>query len=191
MKVKERYINIFQRVSLLKAIVGLVAVLVVSAAGLFLYNPPEKARLSRDQQRIQDLQDLTKAIDRYIKNNQKEKIEMCDRCGLEKTVFSSGEISFEGSFIVKSSVSSVVNITGWIPIDFSLNARLGETPTMKLPLDPVNVEPYVFTYSPGKNAAYKLSAALESIENDNLEAEDGGKDENRYEVGTNLNLPPY
>ena len=177
--------------SVLKAIIGLVVVLAVSAAGLFLYNPSEKARLSRDQQRIQDLQSLTKAIDKYLINNQKEKIEICDGCSLEKTVFSSSEISFEGSFVVKSSVSSVVNITGWIPIDFSLNAKIGETPIVKLPLDPVNIEPYVFTYSPGKSGSYKLSAALESTQNDNLEANDGGKDENRYEVGTNLSLPPY
>jgi hypothetical protein len=165
--------------------------LFVLAAGLFFYNPSERARLSRDQQRIQDLQSLTKALDGYLKNNLKEKVYMCDGCTLEKTVFASGAISFESSVTIKDSDSSAVNITGWIPIDFSLNAKTGETPILKLPVDPVNVAPYVFTYSPGKNGFYKLSAALESATNDSLEMDDGGTVEDRYEVGTNLNLPPY
>lgn len=191
MKVLNIDIILFQRVNLLKGVLGLVLVLVVIAVSIFLYNPYEKARLSRDRQRIQDLKNLEKALDTYLKNNRKEKVEMCVGCRLEKTVFTSGEVSFEGSFVVKSSVSSAVNITGWIPVDFSLNAKINQPPIKSLPLDPVNTAPYVFTYSPGKSGSYKLSAALESIQNDSLERDDGGTIEDRYEVGTNLNLPPY
>ena len=190
MKLLNKDVTLFQRISFLKGVLGLAFILVVIGTGLFLYNPFEKARLARDQQRIRDLDNLKIAIDTYLKNNHQEKIEMCAGCRLEKTVFATGEVGFEGSFVPKVSAGSAVNITGWIPIDFSLNAKIGETPIKKLALDAVNMAPYVYTYTPGKAGSYKLSAALESAQNDGLEKDDGGIRDDRYEVGTNLTLPP-
>ncbi len=173
-----------------QALVVFLGLLILIGAFLYFYQPFEKARLSRDQKRIEELTKLKEAIDTYLKNNPGKEGAMCDRCEVGKTIFAAAPISSDGSFYIKNVVSTAVNITGWVPIDFSLNAKIGETPIKVLPVDPTNVHPYVFTYTPGKNASYKLTAALESTQNDSLEKDDGGINENRYEVGSDLSLPP-
>lgn len=179
-----------RRVSLLQVIIGVIIILVITAVSLYVYKPFEKAKLSRDQKRIQDLDRLNAAVEAYLKNNSKTGPTMCDGCQIGEAVFATGLIDLDRSFTLKVATSSAVNITGWVPVDFSLNSKIGKTPIKKLPMDPINTDPYVYTYTPGKKGAYKLTAALESLQNDVLESDDGGTDESRYEVGTDLTLPP-
>lgn len=183
--------NLLKRnISLARGTLGIFVILILISIFLYLYNPYERARLARDQQRIEDLQSLKQALDSYLKNNYKAEPEMCDGCALGKSVFAAGPINLDTSFTLKIATSSAVNITGWLPLDFSLNAKIGETPIKVLPLDPLGIDPYVYTYTPGKNGSYKLSAALESGQNDGLEREDGGTNEDRYEIGADLTLLP-
>ena len=177
------------RVTLIQGAIGLSIVLSLLGFLLYLYNPSEKARQKRDNQRIADLEILKKSIDIYLANNGNESASMCDGCKLDNDVFASQPVTLKSTISTKVVNSSAVNITGWIPIDFSLNAKINETPLSQLPQDPVNLVPYVYTYSPGKNGVYKLTAVLESAQNDNLEADDGGTDDARYEIGTGLSLP--
>ena len=179
-----------KRVYVRQLLVGIFLIFIILGAVLYFYNPQEKARQKRDEQRIADLEYLKKSIDIYLTNNGNESADMCDGCKLDSDIFASQSVTLKGTSSTKVISSSAVNITGWIPIDFSLNAKINETPLSQLPQDPVNLDPYVYTYTPGKNGGYKLTVALESAQNDTLEVDDGGTDDTRYEVGTGLNLPP-
>ena len=165
-------------------------VLILVGGLLYWYNPYEKARIARDETRIRQLQKLDKAIAVYLENNNKTKATTCDGCHLGKDIFSTGAIELDSSLQVKVSTSAAVNITGWVPIDFSLNAKIGGTPIKILPQDPLNEPPYVYTFTPGKSGTYKLSAALESTQNDEIEKNDAGINDTRYELGNDLQLPP-
>ena len=179
-----------KRVYLRQLLVGFFLLFIILGAVLYVYNPNEKARQKRDNQRIADLEYLKKSIDIYLTNNGNESVSMCDGCKLDSDIFASQPIILKGTSSTKVINSNAVNITGWVPIDFSLNAKINETPLSQLPQDPLNIDPHVYTYTPGKNGGYKLTAALESTSNDDLEADDGGIDNTRYEIGTDLSLPP-
>ena len=179
-----------KRVYVRQLVVGIFLLFIILGAVLYVYNPYERARQKRDNQRIADLESLKKSIDIYLANNGNESAGMCDGCKLDNGVFASQPITLKGTISAQVINSSAVNITGWIPIDFSLNAKINETPLSQLPQDPVNIDPYVYTYTPGKNGMYKLTAALESAQNDTLEADDGGTDSTRYEIGSGLSLVP-
>ncbi len=190
MKIINRNIALRSRFSLVKSIIVVLVILILTGGLLYWYNPYEKARIARDETRIQELQELDEAISVYLQNNNKTKATTCDGCAIGKDIFATGDIELDLSLEVKVSTSSAVNITGWIPLDFSLNARIGETPIKKLPQDPLNEPPYVYTFTPGKNGTYKLSAALESIQNDDIERNDAGINETRYELGNDMSLSP-
>ena len=190
MKILNKNVTGHSRFGLVKGIAGMLVILLTVLGLLYWYNPYEKGRLARDDVRIRELKRLDGAIKTYLENNDKSKAETCDSCTIGKDIFATGSVDLEESLKVVSSTSSAVNITGWVPVDFSLNARIGETPIKVLPIDPSNIPPYVYTYTPGKNGTYKLSAALESTQNDSMEKDDLGINDGRYELGNDLQLPP-
>lgn len=190
MKIFNRNVTLHSRFSLVKSIIVVLVVLILVGGLLYWYNPYEKARIARDETRIRQLQKLDEAIAVYLENNSKTKAATCDGCTLGKDIFATGVIELDSSLKVKVSTSSAVNITGWVPLDFSLNAKIGGTPIKRLPFDPSNEPPYVYTFTPGRNGTYKLSAALESTQNDEVEKNDAGINETRYELGNDLSLPP-
>src|SRR3989304_8603081 len=166
-----------------KFLLALAIVFVSVIVVLFLLNPSEKAKQARDQQRINDLQNLRKALDYFLTKNAKtsadtEKL-LCTDCDLAKDVFSYRAIELNG-IKTKERHGRFVNGTGWIPIDFSANMKLGETPLKLLPVDPLekgrsvrktfpiislfftNNEDFVYTFTPSKNGKYKLTAKMES-----------------------------
>ena len=190
MKILDKNVTLHTRFSLVKSIIVVLVIFIVFAGIVYWYNPYEKARLSRDETRVQQLQELDRAIKVYLENNDKTKAETCDGCKLGKDIFATGPLALQGSLKVNVNTSLAVNITGWIPLDFSLNAKIGETPVKVLFLDPLNEPPYVYTYTPGKNGTYKLSTALESMQNDSIEIDDAGINDTRYELGNDLSLSP-
>ena len=189
----------------------LVIGLVFVAAFIFLLNPSERSKQGRDQQRITDLENLKKALDYYLTKNAKvgpdnEKI-LCSDCNLAGDVFSYRSIDL-GGVKTKERHGRYVNGTGWIPIDFSANMRLGETPISILPVDPAEkgysirttfpivglfynrTEDFVYTFRPAKNGKYKLTAKMESETGLEKAKDDGGTLEDRFEVGSDLKLKP-
>jgi hypothetical protein len=190
MKIFNRNVTLHSHFSLVKSLVVVLVIFIVFGGFLYWYDPYERARQSRDEIRIQKLQELDKAIQVYLENNDKTKAPTCYGCGLGKDIFSTAPLDLKDTLKVKDSTSQAVNITGWVPIDFSLNARIGETPIKILPLDPLNESPYVYTYTPGKNGTYKLSTALESGQNNGIEIDDAGINDTRYELGNDLQLSP-
>ena len=190
MKILDKNVTLHTRFSLVKSIIVVLVIFIVFAGLVYWYNPYEKARLSRDDTRVRQLQEIDRAIKVYLENNDKTKAETCDGCTIGKEIFATGPLETQDSLKMTAVTSVAVNITGWVPLDFSLNAKIGETPLKFLFLDPLNEPPYVYTYTPGKNGTYKLSTALESTQNDDTEIDDGGINDTRYELGNDLSLLP-
>ncbi len=169
---------------ILPSLVGLV--LVVAVVG-FLVNPFEKMRESRDQKRLEDLERLEKAIEFYLKNNAQDP-KLCDSCQ-SGSLFSHQPLS---SLAKSTSViqSTGVGGSGWVPLDFSLNAGLNKTPLLSLPVDPINQDPYVYVFTVGEAGKFKLTSKFEAAKNAAIMAEDGGKHSDLYETGTDKSLAP-
>ena len=186
-------------------------VMVFAVVGFFLLNPAERSKQTRDQQRVTDLQELKKALDFFLTKNAKissdtEKL-LCTDCDLTKDVFSYRSIEID-SLTTKERHGRFVNGTGWIPIDFSANMKLGETPLKLLPVDPLekgynirktfpvvnlffsNNEGFVYTFTPGKSGKYKLTAKMESKTGLEKAKDDGGTLDDRLEIGSDLSLRP-
>ena len=78
-----------------------------------------------------------------------------------------------------------VDGTGWVKVNLSAQTTVN-VPT--LPIDPANTGNYKYTYK-GNASGYKLLTVLESTQQSPKMANDGGIDNNSYEVGTNLSIP--
>ena len=188
-------------------IVVLVLILFSGLLVLVVYNPMEKNREKRDEQRTVDLGNLKKAIDFYITKNAKVNSPLCQGCNLGKDVFVYREIKLaKGN--VKVVEQRFVNSHGWVPVDLSINAPLFQTPLKILPVDPLEEtlpvrqkvpllngffpkekEDFVYTYTPGENGKYKLTAKMESRKGLEKASSDGGSIVDRYEIGE-LSLVP-
>jgi len=193
----------------LKFLAVLVFLFVATSFFVFFYKPFEKAKEARDKQRINDLKSIKKAIDFYITKNASVGAPLCEGCALGKDVFAYRNINIKlASASVKVKNSRFVNGTGWIPIDFSLNAPLYQTPLELLPVDPLEAtfpvrqrlplvksffpeekEDFVYTFTPGFEGKYKLTAKMESKKGLEKAGSDGGTVVDRYEIGE-LSLAP-
>ncbi len=192
---------------LTKVLIVLTLLIVVILGIFFLLNPLEKAREQRDKQRVSDLKELKKAIDFYITKNAKSLSPLCQGCNLNKDVFAYRSLKLsEGNLIVVNQ--RYVNSHGWIPVDLSLSVDLFHTPLKLLPVDPLEEtypvrqklpfinsffpkekEEFVYTYTPGENGSYKLTAKMESKTGLEEASSDGGRLVDRYEIGE-LRLVP-
>ena len=129
--------KVVMRISPIQGLSLVILGLLMTGGIIYLYNPQEKARQKRDKQRIEALETIKKSIDKYLANNGNESAAMCDSCKLDSDVFTAQSITLKGTNSTIVIDSSAVNITGWAPIDFSLNAKINETPISELPLDPI------------------------------------------------------
>ena len=188
----------------------LLAILVV-ALFIFLINPRELSKQARDERRVADLEKLQRALDFYLTKNakvvaDKSKI-LCPDCSSGQDVFSYRSIVVAG-ITTKERARQYVNSTGWVPVDFSANVKLGETPLLLLPVDPLekgyrvrqnfplismffsSPEDFVYTFTAGKEGKYKLTAKMESNVGLEKAKDDGGNLDERLEVGSDLKLKP-
>lgn len=192
---------------LIKVLVVL-AILIMIVLGVFLiFNPLEKNREKRDQRRVSDLSELKKALDFYITKNAKSLSPLCQSCTVGSDVFVYREIKLSKGN-VKVIAQRYVNSHGWVPVDLSINAGLFHTPLKILPIDPLEEtfsvrqklpvikdlfpkeeEDFVYTYTPGENGKYKLTAKMESKRGLEDASSDGGSIVDRYELGE-LGLAP-
>ncbi len=144
---------------------------VVSAA-----TPPtiEQQREKRDQQRINQLGKLVKAINATY-NNASSSAVLCN--GMAFPCYGNSTLDSRAS-----------DGTGWVKVNLSAYGSL-------LPIDPINsfgASGYHYVYCAdkpvGRLAGYEIDAKLESAKYSSKMATDGGDDVNLYEVGSNLTL---
>ncbi|MBD3366443.1 hypothetical protein GF360_03860 [candidate division WWE3 bacterium] len=127
---------------------------------------------SRDAERIQDLDELNKALQLSLAEEliTLEDTSDCDSC-----------TTLTGSFKVDGK--------GWVKFNV-----MEETPGLRkylnqLPIDSLNEKPYVYEFvANGQTQKFKLSVPLESADNANKMRLDGGVSPGLYEIGTDLSL---
>lgn len=160
--------------TLVELLVVMAIVAVLASVVVLLVNPLEILRKGRDSTRLADMEGISKAI----------------QIGLQDNADSAATFL---CFILTPPCSGTSldpgdmrenNGTGWVKINFSA------LPTMTvpaLPLDPTNNNTYFYTYgSDGTN--YELNAVLESSAQVGKMTEDGGDNNNFYELGSSLTV---
>lgn len=125
-------------------ICGILAVL--TAVFVFLLNPVERMRESRDVQRILDLAEIKKALSFYVSIVEKPDLDLKGNCE---------------SYYESIAGTTAVDGTGWLPVNFD-QIPSGST-IKKLPLDPINDEEHFYSYQciPG-SLKFTLDAKMES-----------------------------
>lgn len=168
--------------TLIELLVVIAVIGVLAAVILLAINPAELLRKARDSTRLQETTNLRKGIDAIIATQTAsvlESIESTNSCTFANPCNSTvGNRSVDG--------------TGWLPIALAEYFPV-------LPIDPLNNQSNVKAangalvtpkiYFATQASAYRIAIYLESAQNVALLSNDGGSDNNIYEVGTNLTSP--
>lgn len=172
----------------LLVVIGILAIL--TAAVVIILNPAELLRQARDSQRFTDLDAVRNAISLYLADQgSNANIGSTSNCHVHDS--GSATTTCTGRFAsgtLQSDADRTVDGNGWIPIDFT-DISSG-SPLSVLPVDPTNNATYFYAYK-GESANYdfELNAALESEKyTGDKDLNDGGDNDNLYEVGSLLTL---
>jgi prepilin-type N-terminal cleavage/methylation domain-containing protein len=193
--------------TLIELLIVIAIIAILSIVVVFVLNPAELLRQSRDSNRISDMATLTTALGIYAAQSGSS-------LGQANTVYVSiadpaatstagdqcqglGLIALPGGYSYQCGSSSTyrkVNGTGWVPINFTNLA--GGSPIGQLPIDPAQSSSsrFYFTYATN-GSQYELTANLESQKykltgsNDQVVG-DGGTLASVYERGNKLGLEP-
>lgn len=134
----------------------------------------ELAKRGRDAARLADLANLQQAINVAVQETTKS---------YSQVLCNSGVVPCMGRS-VPAAINRASNGTGWVKINLN-NQKSVSIPT--LPVDPNNDDAIHYTYcSDGKS--WEINAVLESAQSENRMLTDGGDDDNKYEIGSNLGL---
>lgn len=165
--------------TLMEIIIVIALLAIIMTVAVIILDPVDLIRGSRDSNRISDLSSLQKAINLITQ----------DSPLLSKDILCNGEDypcggrSSDTSYNARSIYGD-----GWIKINLSTQKGV-IIPT--LPQDPLNTDLYHYVYcanNPGNKDGWEIDAVLESKQGVLRMQGDGGSDNNKYEVGTNLNL---
>jgi len=197
----------------LLVVLGLIPVIIGIITGVLKVQ--DYFKTSRDLQRLQDLNLLNSALSFYFQNAtlvDPDGPNLSDR-GVDEsmpTIFVSvpGEKDkfFETCFYYPNGKTYYIYQTnkndyqridgfGWIPINFT---EINYPSLSSLPVDPINKlqSGLYYLYAFQRNPLqYEISAGFESVEfqkggTADRVSNDGGNDENRLELGTNLDIIP-
>lgn len=154
----------------LLVVIAVIAILAV-IVWLFL-NPLEQAKRVRDASRLTDLAQLHQAINTASGEA---------TGSAEQLLCSGNSIPCHGSSHRDTRAN---NSTGWLKVNLSSNKT---TSFGTLPTDQINDAIYHYTYcSDGKN--WEIDAVLESDKQAPLMGSDGGNDNAKYEIGSDLTM---
>lgn len=153
-----------------------IAIIAILATVVFLIiNPMELTRRARDAERFTSLSNLSQAIN----------------VGVQEATNSGVAILCSGSSAYPCNGSSNTGIgtrnsngTGWVKVNLSSQKSVS-VPT--LPADPVNDATLHFTYC-ANDDAWEINTVLESDQQKDKMKNDGGNEDDKYEVGSNLSL---
>ncbi len=144
---------------------------ILMAAVVLAINPVEMMRKSRDSNRLSDMDTVRKAIDLAVADG--------------ATLTAATGDSVTGTRVVTG--------TGWVAVDVANYLAT-------LPIDPKNSATFTDAsgtpgvtgtyYYASDGSGYELNCYLESGDNKDKYKTDGGNDDTRYEVGTDLTLLP-
>ena len=181
----------------LLVVVAIIAVLAVTVT--LILNPAELVKQGRDATRLSDLSALQSAVALYLADVASPGIGGADgtACSSLSEWCTSGTTG-RAAATCSVTTSTVVDGSGWVKVDF---AQISSgSPLARLPMDPNNTstncgegnEACFYSYA-CNGTYYELNAAMESTRYINgggsdVESDDGGDDENLYEVGNDPGL---
>lgn len=161
--------------TLVELLIVIVIIAVLAAIIALLVNPAELIKRGRDAQRLSDFNNLHRAINIVIQ----------DSTNSSQALLCNGVV---GSCTSNStSGTRVPNGGGWVKVNLSVQTVVS---LASLPIDPVNStgatgNHYVYC---SNGTQWELFTNLESQQQQSRLAADGGGDNTKYEVGSNLNL---
>lgn len=132
--------------------------------------------LLRDIKRLQDLSLLQNAINVSVQESTVD---------FEKNnIWCKGSGSSSSCFGSSLTNDKHANGEGWIKMDLTAQKRV---PINELPIDPINDNSFHYAYCAG-NDLWEINTVLESPKYAEKMKNDGGDDDNKYEVGANLTI---
>lgn len=166
----------FKGFTLVELLVVIAIIAILAAVVVLIINPLELTRRGRDAARLQDLAHLQQAIN----------------VAVQEATQSGSDILCSGSSYPCTGASHTgtrdSDGTGWVLVNLGSQQAVS-VPT--LPADPTNSTAFHYTYcaddAPGTDA-WEIDTALESDQQSDKMTTDGGNEDTRYEVGSNLTI---
>lgn len=152
--------------TLVELLVVIAVIAVLLGVVLVNFNPFAWGQKSRDAMRIQNLEDMHRAM---------------------ALALADGEVALspaEGSSV---NESAAVDGSGWIKFSMPIGKSGLAKYLPTLFSDPINSGPYVYTFA-STESDYELNAVLESPDNAARMSTDGGNAQQILEVGTSLTI---
>lgn len=159
--------------TLVELLVVIAIVAILAAVVVLIINPLELTRRGRDAARLSDLANLQNAINVAVQE--------ATGAGAEGVLCNGGTYPCGGK---SNAGSRAADGSGWVTVNLSGQQSVS-VPT--LPVDPVNDATLHYAYC-ANNDAWEINAVLESDQQKKKMKDDGGEDDNKYEVGSNLKL---
>lgn len=154
--------------TLVEMLVVIAIIAILAGAVLLAINPVATMRKSRDTTRLSDLDSLRSAINIALTEGE---IALVAMTGPENS--GNGNQAVDGSgYVEYGPISGKTGLGRYIPA---------------LPLDPTNDADFVYTFQSTADN-YEINAVLEYADNEAKMINDGGSDEDVYEVGTDLTI---
>lgn len=160
--------------TLVELLVVIAIIAILAAVVVLIINPLELTRRGRDAARLTDLANLQSAINVAVQ-------ESTGSGAVTVLCSTSGSYPCNGSSNTGTRASDG---TGWVKVNLSSQKSVS-VPT--LPIDPVNSVAYHYTYCAASDA-WEINTVLESDQQKGKMTTDGGNENDKYEVGSNLTL---
>lgn len=160
--------------TLVELLVVIAIIAILATVVVLIINPLELTRRGRDAARFTDLSNLQNAINVAVQ-------EAAGAGAVAVLCKVQGSYPCSGKSNVDSRVS---NGDGWVKTDLSTQQSVS-VPT--LPVDPINSTTYHYAYC-ANNDQWEIDTVLESVQQVGKMSTDGGDEDTRYEVGSNLTL---
>lgn len=160
--------------TLVELLVVIAIIAILAAVVVLIINPLELTRRGRDAARLTDLANLQSAINVAVQ-------ESTGSGAVAVLCKVAGTYPCNGSSHTGTRASDG---TGWVKTDLSAQKSVS-VPT--LPIDAVNSAAYHYTYCAASDA-WEINTVLESDQQKGKMTTDGGNENDKYEVGSNLTL---
>ena len=163
--------------TLVELLVVIAIIAILAAVVVLIINPLELTRRGRDAARLTDFANLQQAINVAVQESTDSAQDvLCNGVGL-------------AACAAKSNVGSRnADGSGWVKVNLS-GQNAVSVPT--LPIDPSNGTAYHYVYcadTAGGGAKWEIFGTLESQQQSGKMLTDGGNEDTRYEIGSDLDL---
>lgn len=155
--------------TLVELLVVIAIIVVLAGVVVVVINPANLLAKGRDAKRIQDVENLSKAISLALADGE---ITLVDNAGTDSAT---GTQALDGT-------------NGYVTFAIPTGKQGLVKYIAALPVDPLNTAPSVYTYGAAAATGYELNAVLESLDNAAKMTTDGGNSDTIYEVGTDLTV---